>query len=145
MPNRQSLLPVDPQLLFVVQLDALALQQDMQAAIAKPPAFGSKATQPLSKLTVIGARGGIAVSLWRRLARGLAAASSSPLWSIAQVTTILREPGVRSFFREPREASPHRALTPPIASLLRIFDRRRLAAACKQLTRALHQLLFPGC
>jgi hypothetical protein len=63
--NRQPLLPVDPEQLFVVQLDALAPQQDVQAPIAEPPAFGSKATQPLAELTVIAARGDIAVSLRR--------------------------------------------------------------------------------
>ena len=63
--NRQSLFPVDPEQLFVVQPDALALQQDVQAPIAEPPPFGSKATQALAKLTVIAARSDIAVSLWR--------------------------------------------------------------------------------
>jgi hypothetical protein len=37
----------------------------LQAPIAEPPAFGSKATQPLAKLTVIATRGDIAVGLWR--------------------------------------------------------------------------------
>src|SRR5271169_2797478 len=49
--------------LSVVQLDALPAQQDMQAPIAEPPAFGSKPTQPLAELTAITARGGIAVGL----------------------------------------------------------------------------------
>jgi len=49
----------------VVQLDALAPQQDVQAPIAKPPAVGSKATQSLAELSVIAARGDIAVGLRR--------------------------------------------------------------------------------
>jgi hypothetical protein len=36
--------------LLVVQLDALAPQQDVQAPMAEPPTFGSMATQPLAKL-----------------------------------------------------------------------------------------------
>jgi hypothetical protein len=61
--NRQPLLPVDPEQLFVVQSDALAPQQDVQTQIAEASAFGSKATQPLAEPTVIAARGDIAVSL----------------------------------------------------------------------------------
>jgi hypothetical protein len=49
----------------VVQLDALATQQDMEAPIAEPPALGGKATQPLAELTVIAGRGDIAVGLRR--------------------------------------------------------------------------------
>jgi hypothetical protein len=47
----------------VVQLDALAPQRDVETSIAEPPAFGSKATQPFTELTVIAARRDIAVSL----------------------------------------------------------------------------------
>ena len=37
----------------MVQLDALAPQQDMQAPIADPAAIGDKAMQPLAELTVM--------------------------------------------------------------------------------------------
>jgi hypothetical protein len=63
--NRQPLFSVDPEQLLVVQLDALPTQQDVQAPIAEPPAFGSKATQPLAELSVIVARADIAVGLRR--------------------------------------------------------------------------------
>jgi hypothetical protein len=45
---------------FVVQPDALA-PQGVQAPITKPPAFGGKATQPFAELTVIAARGDLAM------------------------------------------------------------------------------------
>jgi hypothetical protein len=42
--NRQPLLAVDPEQLFMVQRDTLAPQQNVQPPIAKPPPFTSKPT-----------------------------------------------------------------------------------------------------
>src|SRR6516162_5443543 len=50
-----------------------------------------------------------------------------PFWSIAQVTTILRELGVRSFFREPREVSPHRLRQQLLQLAVFILERLQLA------------------
>jgi hypothetical protein len=42
-----------PEQFFVVQHDALSLEQDVQASVAEPPSLGGQRSQPDSKACVV--------------------------------------------------------------------------------------------
>src|SRR5580658_203555 len=63
--HRQPLFTVEPEQLLVVQLDAFATQQDVQASITKPSPLAGKGAQPFPHRRVLPTRADIAVGLWR--------------------------------------------------------------------------------